>query len=337
MARHETETDPNQAQSVGLGQKVMDGLNEVRMLMLGGQILLGFQYHAVFTPRFESLPDAARALDLTALVLMLLAFCLLAAVAPFHRIVEHGNATFRLHRFITLMVEWALWPFAICLGSDVLIVMCRHVPVWLALLTGLGCTGLALACWRAFSTLRRRHIWRGRGEGGDMTKDWRTPGAVEPGQLKDKINQLLTEGRLILPGAQALLGFQFTAVLSEAFEKLPEPSRYVHIAGLLAITISVILLMAPPCYHRIVAAGDARPDVERFGASAILGALIPLGLGLAADLYVVAERVLHSVSAALMMAAVAVTVAAALWFGLPTALRGVRPSAEKPSRQARPA
>jgi hypothetical protein len=41
------------------------------------------------------------------------------------------------------------------------------------------------------------------------------------GIIKDKIQQVLTEIRVALPGAQALLGFQFTSLFMEAFQKLP--------------------------------------------------------------------------------------------------------------------
>ncbi|XIA63269.1 hypothetical protein ACFIOY_29350 [Bradyrhizobium sp. TZ2] len=37
-----------------------------------------------------------------------------------------------------------------------------------------------------------------------------------------KIEQLLTEARGIMPGGQALLGFQFVATLTKAFETLPQ-------------------------------------------------------------------------------------------------------------------
>jgi hypothetical protein len=302
-----------------LARKIVDGLNEVRMLMLGGQILLGFQYHAAFTPLFERLPAFGRALDLVALLGMVAAFIALASVAPFHRLLEGGAATERLHRFLTLMVECALWPFAACFGIDVLLVTLHHLPLWLGAALALGIAALALALWRAPAALRRRHI-DGDREGGRMAKAWRTPGKTVEISLKDRIGQLLTEARLILPGAQAMLGFQFTAVLTETFDKLPEAARLAHIGGLVAIAAAVIMLMSPACYHRIVAAGDARPDVERYSTRVILGALVPLGLGLAADLYVVASVVLGSDTAAIGLAAAAVVGAAALWFGLPAAL-----------------
>jgi len=36
--------------------------------------------------------------------------------------------------------------------------------------------------------------------------------------LAKKIDQMLTEARVILPGAQALLGFQLAVILTQAFE-----------------------------------------------------------------------------------------------------------------------
>ena len=47
--------------------------------------------------------------------------------------------------------------------------------------------------------------------------------------LETKIEQMLTEARVILPGAQALLGFQLVITFSDAFEKLSFTSKVVHL------------------------------------------------------------------------------------------------------------
>jgi hypothetical protein len=39
--------------------------------------------------------------------------------------------------------------------------------------------------------------------------------------LGTKIEQVLTEARIIIPGAQALFGFQFVAMLTTGFDRLP--------------------------------------------------------------------------------------------------------------------
>jgi hypothetical protein len=41
--------------------KVQKALSEVRTLVLGAQILLGFDYRALFLPRFEDLPGYGKA------------------------------------------------------------------------------------------------------------------------------------------------------------------------------------------------------------------------------------------------------------------------------------
>jgi len=48
-------------------------------------------------------------------------------------------------------------------------------------------------------------------------------------ELTDKIQQVLTEVRVALPGAQTLMGFQFIALFMEAFQKLPQPLKIIHL------------------------------------------------------------------------------------------------------------
>jgi Protein of unknown function (DUF3606) len=48
--------DPADTEAMALSGKVKTSLDETRTLMLGAQILLGFQFNAVFRPRFDALP-----------------------------------------------------------------------------------------------------------------------------------------------------------------------------------------------------------------------------------------------------------------------------------------
>ena len=61
---------------------------------------------------------------------------------------------------------------------------------------------------------------------------------------------------MVLPGAQALLGFQLIAMLMENFEKLPSASQYLHLVSLFLIAVSIILLIAPAAYQRRVEEGE---------------------------------------------------------------------------------
>ncbi len=85
---------------------------------------------------------------------------------------------------------------------------------------------------------------------------------------------------MALPGAQALLGFQFASFLASAFEKLPPAMKSTQLAALCTIAASTILLVAPASWHRIVESGE---DSERFyeiAARFLLAAIAFLGAGL---------------------------------------------------------
>jgi len=42
---------------------------------------------------------------------------------------------------------------------------------------------------------------------------------------------------MVLPGAQALLGFQFITVFMQSYDRLPSSVKYVHLASLSATAL----------------------------------------------------------------------------------------------------
>ena len=100
--------------------------------------------------------------------------------------------------------------------------------------------------------------------------------------LKTKIEQLLTEARVIIPGGQALLGFQFVATLTKAFDNLPDEFKWLHAAALAAVGLSVILLMTPAALHRLAFHGEDDPQFLEIGSRLIVAAAFPLALGISA-------------------------------------------------------
>ena len=75
-----------------LSKKVKVALYETRMLILGAQILLGFQFRGVFGDGYDQLPADSRYLSGVALGLMI------CVVGPYHRMVEAGTDSGRFHR-----------------------------------------------------------------------------------------------------------------------------------------------------------------------------------------------------------------------------------------------
>ena len=141
--------------------------------------------------------------------------------------------------------------------------------------------------------------------------------AQKPTPLETQVDQLLTEARIIIPGVQALLGFQLTVTLTQAFAQLPAEAKLAHIAALCCMGLAVVLLMAPASIHRIAFSGQDDPDFIAMGSVFVIVAPLPLALGIALDAYVAAGRALSSPTAALVLALVSLVVLIGLWYVFP--------------------
>jgi len=104
------------AGTMQLPKLVKTALDETRMLVLGAQILLGFELSGIFRDRFETLPMLARYLDGIALLLMIITVALRITPESYHQMVEVGADTGRFHRLISRMAGFSLLPFALSLG-----------------------------------------------------------------------------------------------------------------------------------------------------------------------------------------------------------------------------
>ena len=143
------------------------------------------------------------------------------------------------------------------------------------------------------------------------------PREPEETPLTTKIEQMLTEARVIIPGGQALLGFQFVVTLSQSFSDFPATAKYVHAGALCAVALAVTLLMTPAALHRITFGGESDPTFFRIGSGLVIAAAFPLALGIAADIYVVFLKISDQAGIALAAAISSLLVLLGLWFAYP--------------------
>ncbi|HZP24653.1 MAG TPA: DUF6328 family protein [Terriglobales bacterium] len=273
-----------------LKDKIENVLNETRILVLGIQILIGFGFRGFFEPGFEKMAPFAQQLQLAALALMLLGLGVLLMLAPYHRIVLHGRNTATLHRLATAIVTTGLFPFAIAMGLSFF--LGAH---WVlstagaAILSGIV-LALTLTCWYGVELIARRrrlghlHLYALLDplQEVDMQQEQET-------DLTTRVKQVLIECRVVLPGAQALLGFQLIIMWMTAFYKIPQLWKVLHLASLTSIGICTVLLITPAAYHRIVEQGEDSEMLHHITARLLLWAMVFLALGICGDFYLVSR------------------------------------------------
>jgi hypothetical protein len=140
--------------------------------------------------------------------------------------------------------------------------------------------------------------------------------------LTTKIDQLLTEARVIIPGGQALLGFQFVATLTRSFAELPGWVQNIHATALCAVALSVLLLMTPAALHRLAYHGEDDPQFFHIGSLLVSIAPLPLALGIAGDIMVVFYKVSESSAVACLSGTLAFGLLVAVWYVYPWLHRG---------------
>src|SRR3954467_5959317 len=87
-------------------------------------------------------------------------------------------------------------------------------------------------------------------------------GQKEPIKLDAAASHLLEECRMVLPGIQALFGFQLIAVFNDGFgEKLTSAQQQLHLLALVRVAVSAGLVRAPAAVHR---QSQQRAVSERF-------------------------------------------------------------------------
>jgi hypothetical protein len=141
---------------------------------------------------------------------------------------------------------------------------------------------------------------------------------AEEMKLSDAVSALLDECKMVLPGIQALFGFQLIAVFNQGFaEKLSTSEQYLHLAALALVAISGATVMAPAAYHRQTGPRHASEGFIHLVGTLLLIAMVPLALGIGMDFYLIARIILRDPGLSLVLATLLVLFFAAAWFVLP--------------------
>lgn len=135
--------------------------------------------------------------------------------------------------------------------------------------------------------------------------------------LKHVMANVLEESRMVLPGVQALFGFQLIAVFNSGFESLSSLDKDIHLIALILNILAIGCVMAPASYHRQVERDCVSDHLVHFSSKLLCLGLVPLVMSLSLDSYVVCKAITHDVESGIVVALFTFTFLSLVWYAVP--------------------
>ena len=138
---------------------------------------------------------------------------------------------------------------------------------------------------------------------------------------------------MVLPGVQALFGFQLIAVFNTGFNSLSTFDKDVHLVALLLNIVAIGCVMAPASYHRQVERNSVSDHLVLFSSRLLCLGLIPLVASLSLDTYVVCKAITGSTEHGIVAGLFTFTALALLWYAVPQFERRKRQAKQEENHQ----
>ena len=136
--------------------------------------------------------------------------------------------------------------------------------------------------------------------------------------------KVIDEARMVLPGIQALFGFQLIAIFNERFRSLERLEQALHYAALILVAVAIAIIMTPAAYHRIVEQTSVSEFFVRLASWLVAAAMVPLMVAITFESYIVGVVLFGRGMLSLAVSAGLFCLFAGLWFIMPFAMRRAR-------------
>ena len=140
--------------------------------------------------------------------------------------------------------------------------------------------------------------------------------------LSESVTHLLEECRMVLPGIQALFGFQLIAVFNSTFwTKLDRVEQLIHYAALGLIACSVELVMTNSAVHRQSEPITVSKRFLSMSTRLLFWSMYPLMSAILLDFYLIGSLILDSGPLSLLGTVLLGGLFLVLWVFLPRVRR----------------
>jgi hypothetical protein len=136
--------------------------------------------------------------------------------------------------------------------------------------------------------------------------------------LSKAAQYLLEECRMVLPGMQALFGFQLISVFSETFDKkLIFSEQILHLTALGLVAIGVALVMTPAAIHRYTGSRIVTDEFINHSTRLLVLSMFPLAVGVCIDFYLIARIITNQSKLSLALSLLLLGAFMFLWLVFP--------------------
>jgi len=144
-------------------------------------------------------------------------------------------------------------------------------------------------------------------------------------KLSDSARIVFEECRMVLPGIQALFGFQMISVFNPGFaQKLDVAQQKLHGVAIVFVVAAIGLIMTPAALHRRAERDSVSERFVRVASRFLFAAMVLLALALSLDMFVVTTIVWHDQTIASVISILFFLLFLTLWELYPAAYRRFR-------------
>jgi uncharacterized protein DUF6328 len=136
--------------------------------------------------------------------------------------------------------------------------------------------------------------------------------------LPKAMDNLIEECRMLLPGIQALFGFQLIAVFNSAFrQELSATEQRVHLLAIGLVGVAIALILAPAAYHRQIEPLEITHRFIHISTRLMLGSMAALALSICLDIFLVSRLILQDFLLSLLVTVALLVLFIVFWIVLP--------------------
>lgn len=129
---------------------------------------------------------------------------------------------------------------------------------------------------------------------------------------------VLDESRMILPGIQALFGFQLIVVFSTTFtEKLNVFEQRFHLIAILLVVLATMIILTQAMFHRQTSEKEVAEEFIRIVSRLLLISMFPIVASMSIEFYLISRVIHNNFPLALLFTLIVLSLFLLLWLGLP--------------------